>query len=159
MNVRDERNRVDQERVAVGLRARRELGSDIARGPAAVVDHHRLPQALGERRRDEPRDHVDAAAGRKGHDQPHRPRRPGFALRRGESRGRDRRSQERGDQDDFLHDASSLERLPGGHADRLAISSTTPSRITAVDSHSNPVTTSPASHTPSKSAMTGLTKV
>src|SRR5256885_5277894 len=29
-DVRDERNRVDQKRVAVGLRARRELGSDVA---------------------------------------------------------------------------------------------------------------------------------
>ncbi len=45
------------------------------------------------------------------------------------------------------------------HRQRRAISSTTPSRITEAAIHSKGETTSSASQTPSRSAITGLTKV
>ena len=103
MHVRHEGDRVYQQRVAVGPRSRGELRSDIARGPAAVVDENRLPQALREARSHEARDHVDASTRRKGHDQPHRLGRVGFGLRRRKLRGGDRRCEEHGDENDFFH--------------------------------------------------------
>ncbi len=65
--------RADQQRIAVGRRARHELGADAAAGAGAVVDHHRLSERLADLIADDAADNVGIAAGRERHDQPDRP--------------------------------------------------------------------------------------
>ena len=72
----------EKQRVAVGGRARRELGADGAAGAGAVVDDDLLAVGGAELLRDEARQHVVAAAGGKGDDEAHRLRRVGLCRRR-----------------------------------------------------------------------------
>ena len=72
----------DEQRVAVRLGLRGELGADDAVGAAAIVHDDGLPPRLAQLLRDGARDDVGAAAGRKRHDEAHRPGRIG-RLRRG----------------------------------------------------------------------------
>ena len=51
-----------QQRVAVGLRLRRERGADVASGAGAVIDDHRLLEDRAELLRDDPRDRIVRAA-------------------------------------------------------------------------------------------------
>src|SRR5262249_26271433 len=76
-----------------GRRFRHDLRADDAARAAAVLDHHRLAEVVGERRHVAARRDVGAAAGRGRHDQPDRPLR---ILRRGAERSereRDERCQ------------------------------------------------------------------
>ena len=67
------RQRHDQERVAVLRRVGDDLGANHAAGAAAIVDDDLLAEPLAEMLRDDAGDDVVDAAGRKRHDQPHRP--------------------------------------------------------------------------------------
>ncbi len=80
----------EKQGVAVGRRARRELGADAAAGARPVVDHHRLAQIGAELQRHGARHDVIAAAGRERDDQVHRLRRIGLCdgQRRGEQKER-----------------------------------------------------------------------
>ena len=62
----------EQERGAVGRRARDVLSSDVAVGPGPVLDHDRLAQPLGKRRLHDARRHVWRAAGSDKDDEPDR---------------------------------------------------------------------------------------
>ena len=62
----------EEQRVAVGRRARRGLRADDAARARPVVDDHRLPELRGESLPDQPRDGVVAAAGGERHDQAQR---------------------------------------------------------------------------------------
>jgi hypothetical protein len=64
-------HRRHEERVAVGVGARRGLGADGAARPGAVLDHHSLAPDIGEARREEAGDDVGASAGREGDDDLH----------------------------------------------------------------------------------------
>ena len=66
------RDRNDQQRVAIGRSGGDRLGADHAAGAAAIVHEHLVAELLGELVRDQPPDHVVAAAGRERNDQPHR---------------------------------------------------------------------------------------
>jgi hypothetical protein len=55
--------------------ARDGLGADMSAGAEAVVHHHRLAPAHGQRLRGDAREHVGGAAGGEGHDDAHLPRR------------------------------------------------------------------------------------
>jgi len=61
----------DQKRVAVGRRLGRGFRADDHGGAGAILDHHRLAPALGERRGDDARGGVDRAARRGRHDDAH----------------------------------------------------------------------------------------
>jgi Arc/MetJ family transcription regulator len=50
---------VDQKRVAVGLRLRRFLGSDIAAGAADILDKELLAEMIGEFLRDQAGEDID----------------------------------------------------------------------------------------------------
>jgi hypothetical protein len=67
---RERREVGEQERVIVGGQ-RHDGRADVAVGAGAVVDDHRLPERVGERLRDQPRDDVRRAAGRERHDDLH----------------------------------------------------------------------------------------
>jgi hypothetical protein len=74
-------DRADEQRVAVGRAAGRRFGADHHAGARLVVDHHRLAKARGELLGESARHDVDAAAGRKRHDDARRLRRIGLRLR------------------------------------------------------------------------------
>jgi hypothetical protein len=78
----------DEQGVAVGRGLRRGLERDIAVRARAVLDDEALAERLGELRRDDPRDDVRRAAGRVGHEHPHRAAGVGF-LRRSREHGRE----------------------------------------------------------------------
>ena len=61
-----------QDGVAVGRRFRDRVGGERAAGAGAVLDDHRLAELVGELAAEQPRQHVDRAAGRERHDQPDR---------------------------------------------------------------------------------------
>ena len=61
--------------VTVGRRFRDDLGSELAAGAAAIVDHDLLTEGLAQFMRDDAADDVGAAAGRKADDHPYRFRR------------------------------------------------------------------------------------
>jgi len=82
----------DQQRVAVGCRARDRFGGDIAAGARAILHHHRLPKRLRKRLGDRARHDVRLPSGREWNDQPDRARWVPFG------RG-DRRYQEHGRQE------------------------------------------------------------
>ena len=63
---------VDQERVAVGRRARHLGGGDGAAGAGAVLHQHRLAHRLAHALPDQARDDVGGAAGRERHQDAHR---------------------------------------------------------------------------------------
>ena len=63
-------HRGHEERVAVGIGARRDLGADRAACAGTVLDHHRLAPEVGETRRKKTRHDVGAAARREGDDDP-----------------------------------------------------------------------------------------
>jgi hypothetical protein len=71
----------EQQRVAVGLRARHRDGADRTAAAGAVLDHERLAELVGEIAAGEPRHHVGVAARRIGHDDRNRTRRPGGGMR------------------------------------------------------------------------------
>ena len=80
--------RADEQRVAVGRRARHRFGADAAAGAAAVVDHHRLAERARDPFADQAADDVGIAAGRERHDQMDRPVRiGGEGCARHEARG------------------------------------------------------------------------
>jgi hypothetical protein len=79
-----------QERVTVGLGARRALGAGHAAGAGHVLDHDVLAELVAERIGDHAGDHVDAAAGCVGHDQRDRARRIGLRERGPSGREHDR---------------------------------------------------------------------
>jgi hypothetical protein len=61
------------QRVAVGRRMGGELGGDRATGARPIVDDYLLSPSLRHRLAEQPRNQIDRAAGRKRHDQSHRP--------------------------------------------------------------------------------------
>ncbi|MNC84826.1 hypothetical protein D3C83_03940 [compost metagenome] len=61
--VDHERKRGAEQRVAVGNGLRDDVGADDAGRGRAVVDHHRLVEALGDARAEQARRDVAAAAG------------------------------------------------------------------------------------------------
>ena len=63
----------DQQRVAVGCRARDGFGADAAAGAAAVLHHHWLAERVRYPLADDAADDVGIAAGRERHDQADRP--------------------------------------------------------------------------------------
>ena len=65
---------------------RRDAGAERAAGAAAVLDHDRLAERLRERLLVDARDDVGASAGRVGHDERNRLRRPGGGRQRGEGK-------------------------------------------------------------------------
>ena len=74
----------DEQRITVRRRFRDEIGADDAVGAGAVVDHALLAETFGEFLTHETAEDVVAAAGRKRHDDAHRPRRKtscGLGLR------------------------------------------------------------------------------
>jgi hypothetical protein len=64
-----QRHLVDQDRIAVGIAARRLVGGDHAAGAADVLDHDRLAERFLHRVLDDARDGVGGAAGRERHQQ------------------------------------------------------------------------------------------
>src|SRR3954466_2965424 len=101
--IRDERNGIDEERIAVGRRVHHHLGADHPGRAGAVVDHHLLAQALRKLRCGQPADDVHAPARRKRRDQAYRA--GWIALReRGDSRYyRGNRQPGRQDAPAFVH--------------------------------------------------------
>ena len=79
------RDRLEDQRVAVGPRAGDRVGGDGAAGAALVLHHHLLAELVAELLGGEPRHHVDAASRRQRNDELDRPVGPGF-LRRAASR-------------------------------------------------------------------------
>jgi hypothetical protein len=82
-----------QQHVAVGLRLHHRLGGDDRRRTRPVLDHDRLPPALAERLRHQPRHQVGAAAGRVADQDAHRAlgilrRRRGGEEQGGKQRGK-----------------------------------------------------------------------
>ena len=71
--VRGER---EEEGVAIGRRLRYRLSAQHAARAAAVIDDHRLAEAVAQPALQDARNHVRAAAGRIGHDEAHWFRRP-----------------------------------------------------------------------------------
>ncbi len=69
----------EQQRVAVGIGARHQIGGDLAAGARTVVHHHRGGQLVAQRGRQQARRDVGAAAGGERHDQVDR----AFRVRRG----------------------------------------------------------------------------
>ncbi len=69
--------RADEQRVAVGRRARHHLRADAAAGAAAVLHHHRLADRLRNLVADHAADNVGIASGREWHNQMDRPLRIG----------------------------------------------------------------------------------
>ena len=63
------RDRIQQQRVAVGVRLGDLRGGGRAAGAAAIVDDDRLPQRVGKLRPDEPGNDIGRAAGRNGDDE------------------------------------------------------------------------------------------
>jgi hypothetical protein len=63
---------LEQERVAVGLALRHRAGRDQAAGARHVLDHDALRQLPGQAVGEETRHQVDAAARRRGDEQPDR---------------------------------------------------------------------------------------
>ena len=68
----DRPDRIDDQRVAVGRRARCELGADIPAAAGAIVDDERLLQALRQLLADHARQDVGGAASGEGDDDTHR---------------------------------------------------------------------------------------
>ena len=86
--------RSHQQGVAVGRRLGDELDRDDRLRARPVLDDHRLPEALGQLRREQARDEVVAAAGRVADDDPDRLRRVVLRRRAGcEGRGRGERGE------------------------------------------------------------------
>ena len=77
--IRHQAGAGEEQGVAVGARARRDLRADVAVGAAAILDDEGLADALGERLREHAARGIDAAAGGERHDHAHRPAR--IALR------------------------------------------------------------------------------
>src|SRR6266704_3399548 len=102
---RDRGVRRDEKGVTVGRGLRRRLGADVAARAGAVVDDELLLERLGERLRELARIEIRAAARRRGHDEPDRPRRPGALRVRG--RRQQRQENPNGRSETSLHDASS----------------------------------------------------
>ncbi len=71
----------DQQRVAVGRRARDRRGGDIAAGAAAIFHDHRPPQSLAQALADEARQRIGDAARREGDDEGDIARRVGLRAR------------------------------------------------------------------------------
>ena len=74
-------NRIEQERVAVGLRFGDARGRDGAAGTAAIDDDDRLSERLVQLGADGAREEVGRAAGRHWYDQRERPRRISVGAR------------------------------------------------------------------------------
>ena len=72
MRVDDLRNRREEKRVAVRIRARRDFGRDQSAGTAAIVATTLLSETARELLRGDAAEYVGGAAGRKADDQPHR---------------------------------------------------------------------------------------
>ena len=81
--VRGER---EEEGVAIGRRLCHRVGAEHAARAAAVIDDHGLAEALAQPALQDARNHVRAAAGRIGHDEAHRFRRP--VVRDSDARGK-----------------------------------------------------------------------
>ena len=74
--------RPEQDRVPVRLRLTDRLRGDLRIGARPIFHDHRLAEPLGHFWRDQPRQDVDAAAGRKSDDDAHRPARKRLGARR-----------------------------------------------------------------------------
>ena len=84
-HVRRDLQIVDEQRVAVGRRARDALAGDVGAAAADVLDDEVLAELGRELGRDLPRHLVGRAAGRIGHDDGDRPRRIGLRVRGGDA--------------------------------------------------------------------------
>jgi len=82
----------DEQRIAVGRRRRGRLRADQRSRPDAVLHDERLPELRAQLVAEQPADKIVAAAGRAGHDDPHRLRRVDLA-KRAASRKQARRQQ------------------------------------------------------------------
>jgi hypothetical protein len=102
----EQRVGAEQQRVAVGLGVRGDVGRDVAVRSGPVVDHDLLAEPVAERCSDCTRDHVDRAAGRERHNQPDRP--VGIGLRGGRTNngGQDNKRRQN-DADEAKHVAPS----------------------------------------------------
>ena len=88
---RGRRDRLEDQRVAVGPRAGDRVGGDGAAGAALVLHHHLLAELVAELLGGEPRHHVDAASRRQRNDELDRPVGPGFLRRKRAARRDDQR--------------------------------------------------------------------
>ena len=86
-----ERQRPDQDRVAIGVGARDRLGADIAAGAALVLDHHLLAPERGEPVGEDAGDRVGSASRRERNDQANDAARPALCARGAHRQGRSER--------------------------------------------------------------------
>ena len=80
IRIYHERQRAHQQQVTFGGGTREHLTADVARGVGAIVDDDLLAEQFAHLRCDQPRDQIDAAAGREGHDDTQRLGRKSIGL-------------------------------------------------------------------------------